>query len=190
MRLPTSERSWRIYVSASYGCPMADHFITTIQSTTKPCNHSWDLLWSSYQIGRIAVAHVMRIPGTFSPPPRVSDPGMHHGTCVTHVPWCMPGSLISGFLWSWWRGNRPRLSRRMCNLQFYVTGKRSMRIHFSNSNFVFYDIAWLLSLKLLRWHQSITSYCQITQRWYCPYHSCCVQTYLKLILKQWFWLCS
>ena len=27
----------------------------------------------------------------------VSDPGMHHGTCVTHVPWCMSGSLILGF---------------------------------------------------------------------------------------------
>ena len=26
--------------------------------------------------------------------PLVSDPGMHHGTCVTHVPWCMSGSLI------------------------------------------------------------------------------------------------
>ena len=25
--------------------------------------------------------------------PPVSDPGMHHGTCVTHMPWCMPGSL-------------------------------------------------------------------------------------------------
>ena len=25
-------------------------------------------------------------------------------TCVTHVPWCMLGSLTSGFLWSqWWR---------------------------------------------------------------------------------------
>ena len=21
------------------------------------------------------------------------DPGMHHGTCVSHVPWCMSGSL-------------------------------------------------------------------------------------------------
>ena len=26
--------------------------------------------------------------------PPVSDPSMHHGTCVTHVPWCMSGSLI------------------------------------------------------------------------------------------------
>ena len=39
------------------------------------------------------------MPGTFSPSPRVSDPDMHHGTCVTHVPWCMPGSLTS-FLWN------------------------------------------------------------------------------------------
>ena len=28
--------------------------------------------------------------------PRVSDPSMHHGTCVTHVPWRMPGSLTRG----------------------------------------------------------------------------------------------
>ena len=28
--------------------------------------------------------------------PFVSDPGMHHGTCVTHVPWCMSGLLTHG----------------------------------------------------------------------------------------------
>ena len=28
--------------------------------------------------------------------PPVSNPGMHHGTCVTHVPWCMSGSLTLG----------------------------------------------------------------------------------------------
>ena len=27
--------------------------------------------------------------------PLVNDPGMHHGTCVTHVSWCMSGSLTS-----------------------------------------------------------------------------------------------
>ena len=26
----------------------------------------------------------------------VSDPGLHHGTCVKHVPWCMSGSLNRG----------------------------------------------------------------------------------------------
>ena len=25
--------------------------------------------------------------------PLASDPDMHHGTCITHVPWCMSGSL-------------------------------------------------------------------------------------------------
>ena len=38
--------------------------------------------------------------------PRVADLDLHHGTCVTHVPWCMTRLLISGFLWSRWRGNR------------------------------------------------------------------------------------
>ena len=42
--------------------------------------------------------------GNVSPSPQVSDPDMHHGTCVTHVPWCMPGSLNSGLLWNWRRG--------------------------------------------------------------------------------------
>ena len=28
--------------------------------------------------------------------PLVRDPGMHHGTCVTHVPWCMSGSVTYG----------------------------------------------------------------------------------------------
>ena len=38
--------------------------------------------------------------GTFSTPPRVSDPDIHHGTCVTHVPRCMSKSPTSAFLWS------------------------------------------------------------------------------------------
>ena len=66
---------------------------------------------------KLRVAHAPGMPGTFPPPPRVSDPEMHHGTCVTHVPWCMLGSLTSGFLWS-------RHSRRLRNTQFYVSGKR------------------------------------------------------------------
>ena len=73
---------------------------------------------------KLRVAHASGMPGTFSPPPRVSNPVVHHGTCVTHVPWCMPGSVTSGFLWSRWRGKRSRHSRRMCNPQFYVSGKR------------------------------------------------------------------
>ena len=39
------------------------------------------------------------MPRTFSPPSTsmlLSDPDMHHGTCVANVPWCMSGSLIRG----------------------------------------------------------------------------------------------
>ena len=73
---------------------------------------------------KLRVAHAPGMPGTFSPPPRVSDPDMHHGTCVTHVPWCMPGSLTSDFHWSRWWGKRSLHSRRMRNPQFYISGKR------------------------------------------------------------------
>ena len=72
---------------------------------------------------KLRVAHASRTPGTFSLPPRFSDLDMHHGTCVTHVPWCIPGLLISGFLWSRGRGKSYRHSRRMRNPQCNVLGK-------------------------------------------------------------------
>ena len=75
---------------------------------------------------KLRVAHVPGMSGTFSPAPLVSDPDKHHGTCLTHVPWCMPGSLTSGFLWSRWRGKRSRHSQRMRTPQFCVSGKRPM----------------------------------------------------------------
>ena len=63
------------------------------------------------------------MPGTFSPPlfknkPPVSDPGMHHGTCVTHA------VMFVAIANQQWRGKRSRNSRRMRNPQFYVSGKR------------------------------------------------------------------
>ena len=72
---------------------------------------------------KLRVAHAPGMPGTFSLPPRVSNPDMHHGTYVTHVPWCMPGSLTGGFVWSRMHGKCSRHSRRMRNPQFYVSGK-------------------------------------------------------------------
>ena len=56
--------------------------------------------WASWQIRKIAGCAGNA--GNVFPRRRfqrkllVSDPGMHHGTCVTHVPWCMSGSLICG----------------------------------------------------------------------------------------------
>ena len=74
------------------------------------------------------VAHAPGMSRTFSPPPRVSDPDMHHGTCVTHVPWCMPGLLTSGFLWSRWRGKHSQHPRCVRNPQFCVSVKEPARI--------------------------------------------------------------
>ena len=73
---------------------------------------------------KLQVVHAPGMLGTFSPPPRLRDPDLNHGKCVRHVPWCMPGPLSSGFLWSRWRGKRSRHLQRMHNLQFYVSVRR------------------------------------------------------------------
>ena len=95
------------------------------ESTTQKCR--------SYRSGanrpltiyvKLRVVYAPGMPGTFSPLPRVSGLDTHDGTCAMHVPWCMPGSLTSGVLWSRWRGKRSRHSRRMRNPQFYVSDKR------------------------------------------------------------------
>ena len=59
-------------------------------------------VWASYQIRKIASCACAGNAGNVSPcgplqrKPLVSDPGMHHGTCMMHVPWCMSGSLTRG----------------------------------------------------------------------------------------------
>ena len=85
--------------------------------------------WPSCQIRKIAGCAYADMPGTFSPSPRGSDPDMHHDTCytcVTHVQWCMPGSLINGLLLSRFLEKRSQHSWSIHNLQFYVSGKRPM----------------------------------------------------------------
>ena len=56
---------------------------------------------------KLQVAHAPGMSGTFSLPLWISDPEIHYGTWVTRVPWCMPGSLTSGFLWCRWWKNVP-----------------------------------------------------------------------------------
>ena len=50
--------------------------------------------------------------------PLLSDPGMHHGTCVSYVPWCMSGSLTRGG-----GGNVPGTPSACatCNFTYLVT---------------------------------------------------------------------
>ena len=68
-------------------------------------NGDWPPLmrqWASYQIRKIAGCACAGNAGNVFPhrwfqrEPLVSDPGMHHGTCLTHLPWCMSGSLTCG----------------------------------------------------------------------------------------------
>ena len=73
---------------------------------------------------KLRVAYVPGMPGTFSSSTRVSDPDMHHGTCVTHVPWCMSGSQMNSFFWSRWREKCSEHSLRMRTPQVFVSGKR------------------------------------------------------------------
>ena len=60
------------------------------------------LAWASYQIRKIEGCACAGNDGNVFPrhwlqrKRLISDPGMYHGTCITHVPWCMSGSLISG----------------------------------------------------------------------------------------------
>ena len=110
---------------------MSANLQTTLSNVFKSWMKTVVLHWSSShgplaRYVKLRVAHTPGMLGTFSPPSLNSDPDMHHGTCFTHVPWCMPGSLTSGFLWSRWRGKRSRHSRRMRNSQFYVSGKTPM----------------------------------------------------------------
>ena len=54
--------------------------------------------WASYQIRKI-VGCACREPFLYHQlqrRPLVSDPGMHHRTCLTHVLWCMSGSPSCG----------------------------------------------------------------------------------------------
>ena len=74
---------------------------TYLTRDTKPNNQN-PIPWASYQIRKIAGCACAGNAGNVFPrrrfqrKPVVSDPGMYHGTCVTHVPWCMSGSLTCG----------------------------------------------------------------------------------------------
>ena len=55
--------------------------------------------WASYQIRGLRMHRECRkrFPRhRLQKKPLVSGPGMHHGTCVTHVPWCKSESLACG----------------------------------------------------------------------------------------------
>ena len=125
------------------------------------------------------------MPGTFSPPPLVSDPDMHHGTCVTHVPWCMPGSLNSGFLWCRCRGKRSRHSRRMRNPQFCVSGKRPIEEHWirwDKTTWLFYMSPGGNAIIIVRRAGLLWSQQDFEWRWSVPLFKCLTVLEFSFIL--------
>ena len=80
------------------------------------------LLWTFCQLRKIAGCTCAGRGNVFSTTTVLQS--RHASRHVTYVPWCMPGSLTGGFIWSRWRGKRSRYSRRMRNPSFYVFCKR------------------------------------------------------------------
>ena len=132
--------------------------------------HGWSIIYGPLVIYvKLRVVHAPGMPWTFSTPPGVSDPEMHHGTCMSQVPWCMPGSLISSFIWSLWPGKRSRHSRRMPNPQFYVSGKRPMTTEVS-----------VAAVMALMNSTAATGRFHIAQGWRIPISSKCVKAFIEL----------
>ena len=89
-----ARKKWQAIIKANLWSPSSLRHICVAKYDSKPC--------ASYQIRKIAGCACARnavdvFPRRrFQRKPLVSDPGMYHGTCVTHVPWCMSGSLTRG----------------------------------------------------------------------------------------------
>ena len=104
--------------------------------------------------------------------PLVSDLGMHHDTCVTHVSWCMSGSLTrSG------RENVPGIPGACTTRNFCVSGKRPIWYKLNvqwvgTTNQKYYFL--LATTKLIDWWWSLWIYVEVmiiqlpnlTDRWW------------------------
>ena len=142
-------------------CVKCQSFVDRPMYQTWKCTSLHSLYGPLTRYVKLRVAHAPGMPVTFPPPPRVSDPDMHHGTCVSHAPWCMQRSQTRGFL-SRWRGKHSRHSRRMHNPQYYVSGKRPMchiRIGWTSSErlllvcplfMCILDLSWALQWRITR----------------------------------------
>ena len=97
----THQSFWIEKLDTTPVCPSQQPTLESIQKRHLSKYLYWQE-WASYQIRKIAVcACVGECRERFSRhwlrrKPLVSDPAMHHGTCVTHVPWCMSVSLTRG----------------------------------------------------------------------------------------------
>ena len=130
----TNLKSPVIGVSNSYS---SQQFSPTLAQARPHYAEELSLPWAFCQIIKLWVAHAPRMPGTFFPPPCVSEPNIHHDTCVKHVPWFMPGLLTCGFLWSWWWENVPSIASACAtrNFAYLVRGAYSPAHRLSSVTF-------------------------------------------------------
>ena len=153
------------------------------------CNAWWFVQWASCQISKIAGVHAPGMPGTFSPSPQVSDPDMHHGTCVTHVPWCMSGSLTSGFFWNRRRGKtfpafpahaQPAILRIWyeAHCQWNLCAYSACWFHWQSYRFFFNHYHYLC-------YYSVERCCQFLSQSYVTNYSTVYKTVFTLLYNQW-----
>ena len=126
----TGPAFWTRSYHISFGMPPSSSGKLSVLRAA--CHYSFimvNIAWASYQIRKIAGCACAGNAGNVSPRRRlqrktlVSDPVMHHGTCVTHVPWCMSGSLTSC------GGETFPAFPAHAHPQFYVSGKRPIENH-------------------------------------------------------------
>ena len=93
------QRPWRLaWLFALHSCRLQSH-APDLRLLHSP---SLVAVWASYQIRKIAGWACAGNAGDVFPrhrlqrKPLISDHDTHHGMCVTHVPWCMSGSLTRG----------------------------------------------------------------------------------------------
>ena len=117
---------------------------------------------------KFGVEHALWIPGTFSPPLRVSDPDKHHGTCVTHLLWCMPESLTSGFLLVGGGENVPAISGAYATLSFMylIRGPWKVPLAYHCRECVYQTILVVNDTPRMRsWRHPIDTFWQWASQW-------------------------
>ena len=102
--------------------------------------------------------------------PLVSDSGMHHGMCMTHVPWCMSGSLAHGG-----GENVPSIPGACAthNFTYLVRGPwPECRIRLFARCAIFLSPSFLIILSLKNTYQIYSVACIDGYVYWCGYLSC------------------
>ena len=106
----------------------------------------------------------------FQRKPLVSDPGMHHGTCVTHVPWCMSESLTHGG-----RENVPGIPGACAARAYLARGQWGSSVIVPVSTWIIFEeypsfASPLCIATIVRLFQNWTKFWKHNRNWQTPTH--------------------